>query len=177
MKKRFFISILLTAFFVLPVSAFEHGPVIGGGVVGAIKPYAYESLAYKLDWDYVDIDFGVRVLENILYNQNEPLISLEPGINIYFGSNKASYYIGGGFFVTPGFSSEIAGYARTGGVFGGWDWGIGKGSLDIGLEMSPTICYIEGDDELESGLSSVIGTIFNILKLNLGVTYFIPVGK
>lgn len=37
MKKRFFISILLTAFFVLPVSAFEHGPVIGGGAVGAIR--------------------------------------------------------------------------------------------------------------------------------------------
>lgn len=177
MKRKFIISLLLTTFFVLPLSAFEHGPVIGGGIVGAMKPYAYESLAYKMDWDYVDLDFGVRVLENVLYNTNEPLISLEPGINVYFGSNKASYYVGGGFFIAPGFTSDIAGYFRTGCTFGDWDWGKGQGGMDIGLEMSPTICYLESDDELGTAIGSIFGTIFNIVKLNIGVTYFIPVGK
>lgn len=171
MKKRFILSALLVSLFIMPVCAVEHGPTFGAGFVGMIKPYAYESVAYRIQSEKLGVDVGVRVLENIIYNPAEPFVSIEPCVNIFFGN----FYIGGGLFIAPPMS-EIAGFFRTGYILGDWDWGPGKGGLDIGLELSPTVYVVDSDDD--NVASEIIGTIFlsifNICKFNIGVTYYIP---
>lgn len=175
--KKLFITLLAGVLFILPLSAFEHGPEFGVGVVGSIKPYTYESAAYKLKWDNFAIDMGARVLENVVPSSNEPIIMFEPGINIYTGTEDAQFYLGGGMFVNIGrgtTETAISGYFRTGCTFGNWDWGTGKGGMDIGLEASPTIFIPDSENEAEVAVGAIFGTLFNILKLNVGVTYFLP---
>lgn len=171
MKKRLILSALLASLFIMPVCAVEHGPTFGAGFVGIVKPYVYESAAYKIQWEKVGVDLGIRVLENIVYNPAEPFISLEPCVNIYFGN----FYLGGGLFFASGLEN-FAGFFRTGYILGDWDWGPGKGGIDIGLEASPTVYVVDSDDD--NAASEIIGTIFlsifNICKFNIGVTYYIP---
>lgn len=65
---------------------------------------------------------------------------------------------------------EISFYVRTGANFSPWQWGRGKGGMGIGLEFSPTF-YIPNS---ENGLIMLLGTMFNLIKLNVGVSYFLP---
>lgn len=86
---------------------------------------------------------------------------------------KNFYLSGGAFFYIYNNTvsiEEISFYVRTGANFSSWQWGRGKGGMDIGLEFSPTF-YIPNP---ENGLIMLLGTMFNLIKLNVGVSYFLP---
>lgn len=172
MKKRFLLSFVLTTFFILPLSALEHGPVVSVGVQGPVNVYPYESVAYKLMWEDFGIDFGLTILENPIYKC--PLFSFEPGLNIYFGN----FYIGGGLFITNYNELQVQYYARLGGIIGNWDLGPGKAGIDLGLSASPTVIVIDDEESaIGSAVGTVFATIFNIIKLNVGFTYYIPISN
>ena len=66
---------------------------------------------------------------------------------------------------------------RAGTTFGNWEWGKGYGGMDVGLELSPTFVSVAQDENtsaLGAALSSIFLTIFNMLKLNIGVTWYVP---
>lgn len=175
MKKRLLISVLAAVFFILPVSALDHGPTFGAGISGAMKLYTNESFAYQLQWDNFGVDMGVRLMQNIFYNPSEPFLYILPTVNIYIGSKSAKYYLGGGLFFTPSPLQEGLGYhVRTGCLFGNWDWGEGICNMDIGLEMTPTIFYVNSEDKQEEAWGTLVGTLFNIFKINVGVIYMLP---
>lgn len=177
MKKRFLISLLLAGLFVLPASAleFQHGPIVNLGVVGSVKPYVYESIGYKLDWNYVGLDADLRILENVMYNKEEPFFYLEPTLNLYLGALPFSTYLGIGAIISPKWIELVEPYFRFGALAGGWNWGEGIGSIDVGCEISPTIVYSEGPDELGTAIGTVFLSLLNFCKFNVGVSYFVPI--
>lgn len=174
MKKRLLISLLTAIFFVLPASALDHGPVFGTSLSGSIKPFANESVGYKLQWDNFALDMGLKVEENLICNPQEPIVYLAPTINLYFGGDSAKYYLGGGLFFLPTAEMQMLGYVRTGCEFGNWQWGPGIGNMDIGIELSPTVFIPESENAWGTFVGTLVGTFLNFFKLEVGVTYMLP---
>lgn len=110
-------------------------------------------------------------LENIIpSSKEEPIVHFMAGPTFGY---KNFYLSGGAFFYIYNNTvsiEEISFYVRTGANFSSWQWGRGKGGMDIGLEFSPTF-YIPNP---ENGLIMLLGTMFNLIKLNVGVSYFLP---
>lgn len=71
------------------------------------------------------------------------------------------------FYVTPCF--------RLGWEFGSWECGKGILNLRIGLEATCTYyCSTEEENAFSNAIGSFIGTVFNVPKLSVSATYFLP---
>ena len=168
-------------------SGLEYGINFGAGVETSfiLKPYIYESTSFMIKpTENFSADLGVRVLFNTLKSSKEPLVYLLPTFTITFHH----FYLGGGAFIDftdsnseDNSNSIVSWQVRAGAVFGNWEWGPGIGNVDIGLSFSPTVIIAEtseSDNEAGAALGAAIGsiflTIFNIVKLNVGVTWFLP---
>lgn len=165
-------------------STFKYGLCLGGGFQSSVllKPYIYESTSFMIQpTEYFSADLGLGVLMNPLKSSQEPFVYLMPVLNITF----YHFYIGGGpFFILDGSETIVSFFVRTGAVLGNWDWGSGKGNLDIGFSVSPTLYLVDvekkGSKEEQSSaafgaaIGSIFGSIFNVFKLSVGVTWFLP---
>lgn len=178
MKKKSIVLATLLFSVLAPIFANEHGFKFGLGGLSSImlKPYTYEQVGYSYKWDSGFFAGGdIRFLENIIPSSKE-----EPIVHFMFGPTfgyKNFYLSGGAFFFIHNNTvsiEEISFYVRTGASFSPWQWGKGKGGMDIGLEFSPTLYIPNSESGLESGLVVLFGTLFNLIKLNVGVTYYLP---
>jgi len=161
-------------------SEIKWGMSFGGGLETSLllRPYIYESTAFVIQpTEYFNADFGVRILLNPFKNSQEPFFYVLPTLNITF----YHFYIGGGaFFDFTDSDMQVGWHARSGVVFGDWDWGTGKGNLNIGLSISPTVFIVDAEDSEDSSakagaaIASIFTSLFNILKLEVGVTWFLP---
>lgn len=174
MKKSIVLSALL--FVLAPIFANEHGFKfdVGASCSIMLKPYVYEQVGYSYKWDsgfFVGGD--IRVSENIIPSSKaEPIFYFMGGPTLGY----KNFYLSGGVFFFNNMTSikDTFFYIRTGANFSPWQWGKGKGGMDIALEFSPTRYIPSTENSLENGLVTLFGTIFNFVKLNVGVTYFLP---
>ena len=168
-------------------SKLEYGINFGGGIEISciLKPYIYESTSFMIKpTENFSVDLGARVLFNVLKSSKEPLAYLLPTFTVTFNH----FYFGGGAFIDfsgasseDGTSAGVSWQLRIGAVFGDWEWGPGIGNVDIGFSFSPTVVLAEtngSEDDAGAALGAAIGSIFltlmNIIKLNVGVTWFLP---
>lgn len=175
--KKTFIALATLLFSVLaPIFANEHGFKFEAGALSSImlKPYVYEQVGYSYKWDsgfFVGGD--IRVSENIIPSSKAEAIA-------YFMAGPTigykNFYLSGGAFFYNNMTSikDTYFYVRTGASFSPWQWGIGKGGMNIGLEFSPTLYITDSENGLEAGFGTLFGSMFNLIKLNVGVTYYLP---
>lgn len=169
MKRRFLLLAVLLSGLMLPAAAMDFGIETSAGAEGMIKLYTFENIAFKMNFESnFSFDIGCRFTENILKTSREPAIYFAPGINLYY----YNYYLGGGAFLAA--NQQPSFFLRTGGVFGDWDWGPGKGNMIIGAVFSPTIYAPDTGDAASDAIGGIIGTIFNIVKLEVGVSWYLP---
>lgn len=176
MKKKSIALATLLFSVLAPIFANEHGFKFETGALSSImlKPYVYEQVGYSYKWDSGFFAGGdIRFLENIIpSSKEEPIVHFMCGPT--FGYKN--FYLSGGAFFYNNMTSikDTYFYARTGISFSPWQWGKGNGGMDIGLEISPTLYIPDSEDELEAGLGALFGSLFNLIKLNVGVTYYLP---
>lgn len=169
------LSILLFSIFI-PLCANEHGFKfeVGAAVSVIGKPYINEQVGYSYKWDNGFFLGGdIRISENIVRTSKaEPVVYFMGGPTLGY----KIYYLSGGALFHNSMASikDTSFYIRSGLNFSPWQWGAGKGGINVGLELSPTVYLVEGDNDLGAALGSVITTVLNIVKLNIGVTYFLP---
>lgn len=163
--------------------AFNHGIMVGVDYSPSIVKYTYlsETLTYRVNFtDIFGIDAGVRFMENFIPVENESIAYITPLLNIYAGP----WYLGGGCQITPGLPIDnglFTPYARTGFMFPNIRISRGTFRVNTGIEFSPTLINATPTDDspsaaLGAGLASAIGSIINCVKLNLGVSYYFPLG-
>ena len=49
--------------------------------------------------------------------------------------------------------------------------------MDVGLELSPTVVTVAQDEDTNAAgaaIGSIFLTLFNMFKMNIGVTWYIP---
>ena len=175
MKKKFLIFLALISLSTVPLSAVEWGAQFGAGVdTSLVHVYTYESAAIKFTAnDYFKVDLGIRILNDFFKEENSPFFFFMPTLNI----TVWHIYLGGGLCMSGKTDYDVTFQGRVGTTFGNWEWGQGIGGMDIGLELSPTVLMVsadESDSALGAALGSIFLTIFNMLKLNVGVTWYVP---
>lgn len=177
MKKRFLIFLALITLSTVPLSAVEWGAQFGAGLDSSlVHVYTYESAAVKFTVnDYFKVDLGIRVLNDFFKKENSPFFFFMPTLNI----TVWHIYLGGGLCMSgkTDYGYDVIFQGRIGTTFGDWEWGQGVGGMDIGLELSPTVLTVskeESDSALGAALGSVFLSLFNMLKLNVGVTWYVP---
>lgn len=172
MKKRLLAGIFFLASF-LPLSAFDYGLNFNAGIdTSIINLYLYQNVTFKIQSEEkTGAEVGLRVLENASFS---PHFYFNPFIQF----DLSHWYVGGGLMLPSNMASsdDLLWFVRTGVLFGNWDMGSGKGDIDIGLELSPTIYIDEDAKDLGGALASIFGTIFNLVKLNVGFTWYLPLG-
>lgn len=179
--KKIFLSLSFLIFAIFTPLFAEQGILFDVGAESSfmIKPYIYEQVGYFYKWNsgwFVGAD--VRVMENIVRSSDsEAAVYFMGGPTFGY---KNWYFTGGPFFYTNMESiKDTRFYVRTGYRGNPWQWGSGKGGLDIAFEFSPTLYIVDAEeddssDALGAGISSIILTMFNIGKFNIGVTYLLP---
>ena len=177
MKKRLLILFTVISLSAMPLAAVEYGVVLGAGLDSSfVHIYPYESAAFKTSFnDIFSVDVGIRVLDNFSKDTNAPLFFFMPTINFTIWH----FYIGGGLCMSgkTQYDYDVIFQLRTGSTFGNWKWGEGYGGMDVGIEISPTIVTVSQDEDTTAAgaaIGSVILSMFNMLKLNIGVTWYIP---
>jgi hypothetical protein len=116
-------------------------------------------------------------MENIVRTSKEPIVYLIPFADFWL----KHWYLGGGaiFQVPMGSDFTVVPLVHTGWNVGMWECGQGRIGIDLGVEFSPTVSLIESsgeepEDALGDALGSVFTTIFNAIKINLGVCWLLP---
>jgi hypothetical protein len=186
MKKIFIGLIILCSSLFGKAFAVEKGILIQEGVSvpciifgGIPKAYVYEQISYNYKWDsgaYIGLDF--RVMANVVKNQNESALYFAIGETQGVGNFYTSY---GLLFHDALKKNESFAtlYFRGGFRRDFWPSGAGKFGLDIGGDFSATYFYISGFDDqgdyapLAWGILG-LANLLNWLKLNIGVTYYLP---
>ena len=175
MKKSLFLFAFISALSVAPLSALDFG-IRGelGTDISLVNIYTYQDVTFKLENDSrIGFEAGVRVMENYSFS---PYLYVNPMIQF----DLKNWYLGGGlmFASDTQYSDDLLWFARTGFIFGNFEFGPGRGDIDLGFEVSPTV-YIDDDedDELSNSMGSIFGTIFNIFKINVGFSYYFPLKK
>lgn len=179
MKKSILAIIALISLSSASLAAVEFGAVFGAGIDSSlVHIYPYESAAVQMKVnDYFKTDVGVRILNDFSAFKDEtvPFFFFMPTINI----TVWHIYLGGGLCMSgkTDYGYDIIFQLRTGATFGNWEWGQGIGGMDVGLELSPTVLKVS-QDESTSAAGAAIGSIFlslfNMIKLNIGVTWYVP---
>lgn len=180
--KKIFLSFPFLIFAIFTPLFAEQGILFDVGVESSVmlKPYIYEQVSYIYKWDFGFFLGGdVRVMENIYkISDSEPIFYFMGGPCLGY----KNYYFSGGVFFYNNMESikDTFFYIRTGYRKNFWQWGIGKGGLDIALEVSPTLYIVDTEEDNDSsaalgaGIASVFSSMLNLLKLNVGVTYLLP---
>ena len=142
-----------------------------------LKFYAAESLSYKYGFrNGIGLSAGLRVMENIFRTSQEPYIYLIPYADFWY----KHWYLGAGVLFDIPSNTDPLPVVHTGWNFGQWECGLGRIGIDFGLELSPTVYIVESTgegsmgDALGEAFGSVFGTILNVIKINLGVSWLLP---
>ena len=175
MKKKFCLTLLVLGLFAAPLAAYEQGITLNGGVEVSIvaRPFLYEEAAYKFASDEgFGFSVGLRVTEDLFFPSDVKFLYLCPYLQI----DLSNYYLAGGVTVNSGTIGTDAPlpFIKTGVVFGDFDWGKGKGNVDIGVDFMTTMLWDIID---EGGWDAAVGSfvsIFNWCHLYVGVTWFLP---
>ena len=177
MKKRFLIFLALISLSTVPLSAVEWGAQFGAGLDSSIVHiYPYESAAVRFTAnDYFKVDLGVKILNDFFKEENSPLFFFMPTLNI----TVWHIYVGGGLCMSAktDYGYDVIFQGRVGTTFGNWEWGPGIGGMDIGFELSPTVLMVSQDENTTAtgaAIGSVFLSLFNMLKLSVGVTWYVP---
>ena len=172
--KKLTVTALLAAVLSLPAFSFDYGINLNAGLAQSwINSYPYQNVTFKIETDSsLGVEAGMRFLENFSFVPHfyaNPYIQLDAG----------HWYIGGGLMFPSDWSSddEFLWFARTGFLVGNWDIGPGKGNIDFGLELSPTVYIVEdAENQLGNAIGTAFLTLFNIFKVNLGFSWYLPLG-
>lgn len=172
--KKLTVAAFFAAVLSLPAFSFDYGINFNAGLdASLINIYPYENITFKIEADNsVGVEAGVRLLENFGF---VPHFYANP----YIQFDAGHWYLGGGLMFPTDWSpdDELLWFVRTGFLFGNWDIGRGKGNIDLGLELSPTVYIVDdAEDQLGSAIGSVFLTLFNIFKVNLGFSWYLPFG-
>ncbi len=172
--KKLTVAALFAAVLSLPAFSFDYGINFNAGLdASLINIYPYENITFKIETDSsIGFEAGVRFLENFSF---VPHFYTNP----YIQFDAGHWYLGGGLMFPSDWSAddELLWFARTGFLVGNWDIGRGKGNIDIGLEISPTVYIVdESEDDLGNAFGTLFGTLFNIFKVNLGFSWYLPLG-
>jgi hypothetical protein len=177
MKKRLFVFLTLISLLTVRLTAVEYGAVFGAGLdTSLVHPYIYESAAVQMKVnDMFKVDVGLRVLDDFFKEGDGPLFFFMPTINI----TVWHIYLGGGLCMSgkTNYGYDIIYQLRLGTTFGNWEWGKGYGGMDIGFELSPTVVTVAQDEDTNAAgaaIGSIFLTLFNMFKMNIGVTWYVP---
>jgi hypothetical protein len=177
MKKRLFVFLTLISLLTVRLTAVEYGAVFGAGLdTSLVHPYIYESAAVQMKVnDMFKVDLGLRVLDDFFKEGDGPLFFFMPTINI----TVWHIYLGGGLCMSgkTNYEYDIIFQLRAGATFGNWEWGKGYGGMDVGLELSPTVVTVAQDEDTNAAgaaIGSIFLTLFNMFKMNIGVTWYVP---
>lgn len=155
-------------------ASYEKGINFGAGVSSSImgRPYAEEEIAFRMKFkNGFGFDAGIMAMENLMKTGNEPFLYCAPFADLYY----KHFYIGGGALIQTGEEINITPCIRTGFEFGNWNCGNGVLNMRIGLECTATpYNATDSDNAFSNALGSAIGSVFNVPKLSLGATYFLP---
>ncbi len=171
MKKTLVIAGIILILASVPVAALDYGINFNGGIkTSFVNPYVYEDVSFRMEFnDTFGAEIGLDVMENFQFS---PYFYFCPMIGLYAGD----FYINGGvmFFTTMTSPSEILFFGELGWRFADWQIGPGIGSIDTGISISPTIVMTNTGDGLGDAIGSSLLTIFNILKIKVGFSWYLP---
>jgi len=176
--KKFLISIFVfLSVMCTPLFAGQQEFLFDLGLEGAMKVYSYEQVSYSYRWDN-DIGLGaeMRVVNNIFRDSTtQPFCYFMPSLYVDFGG----FYLSGGAMFYDGMPdlSYTTIQARVGYRLNPWNWGAGKGGIDIGCEFSPTLYTLSGEEaggDASAALGSALLSLFNLFKLSAGITWRLP---
>lgn len=187
MKK---LLMVLAAAFVFSAAAFcEEGfnldMGVGTSISGALKPYA--DVDVNVNYEFANgIALGIGCKENFNFTpgrtvskddeKGESLLYTQPYLLF-----KAKYFtMAGGMCISNDTNPVYQNfYVHLGSDIPIWQMGNGKLGFDAGLEGWLSLCAIESEGETTSqdigaALGTIFTTIFNSVKLNFGVKYYLP---
>ncbi len=171
MKKTLVIISILLILVITPAAALDFGVNFNAGVrPSMINVYTYQNVAFRMEFtESFGMEAGLDVMENYVYS---PYFYFSPMLSLYF---EGFYLAGGATFNSAMTSpSETAFYFETGFRFGDWQLGPGIGNVDVGFNFSPTVYNADTGDGVSDMISSVFGTIFNLFKLKIGFSWYLP---
>ena len=175
MKKGLVLFTLVSVLSVIPAAALDYGIRGEAGVdLSFVNVYPYQDVTFKLENENrIGFEAGLRVMENFKF---EPHLYVNPLVQF----DLKNWYIGGGLMFPSTFAEadDLLWFARTGFIFGNFQFGPGRADIDLGFEISPTV-YIHDDEDDPAGsiVGTLFGSIFNIPKLNIGFSYYFPIKK
>jgi len=176
MKKRFCLTLLVLGLFAAPLSAYEQGIRLDGGVeVSCLgMPFLYEEVAYKFASDEgFGFSVGARITEDLLFPKDLKFLYASP----YLQLDLNNYYLAAGITISSGLMSAdgVLPFVKTGVIFGDFDWGPGKGNIDIGCDFTPTMLWsvIDEGDPAGAFVGGLL-SVFNMIHVYVGVTWFVP---
>ena len=186
MSKKSVLCVLLSLGLVAGLSSgfAQHGITFSADVSTSLmlKPYVGENVAYTYTLDNgVAFGGGVRVIENFWHNGSESIIYTAP----YAEFGYKWYFLDLGALLANEYEHYVMFYGRTGFNFGGWSVGRTKISVLTALEISPTLFSVEAESDgtvegqtgaaIGSAFVTAFGSVFNIVKLCVGVTCYLPI--
>lgn len=188
MKK---LIIALCTFLALSTAAFcEAGGNLdlsaGADCSFMLKPYAYANAGVDYEFDSgFKLGAGARGKFNVLHKQymnDEELVSEAWAYAMpYLMIGYKGFTVEGGLCISKDFVEFWkTPFIRMGGeaVFG--EAGPGTIGMEFGAEFWPSMYLVRPEDvtgdskELGAGLGSVLGTVFNMVKLSVGAKYRLP---
>ncbi|MBO4507242.1 MAG: hypothetical protein J5747_01230 [Spirochaetaceae bacterium] len=172
MKKRFILIGIILALVIAPVAAMDIGVNFNAGVrPSMVNVYLYEDVAFRMEFnDTFGAEVGVDLMENFAF---APYLYFSPYISFY----ADGFYLTGGVLFHTRMNSieDVYPWGEVGWRFGDWQMGPGIGNVDVGVNISPTIALAETGDDLGDALGSIFATIFNMLKLKVGFSWYLPI--
>ena len=172
MKKTFLLIGAILILTLTPLAAIDFGVNFNAGVRSSlINPYVYENITFRAEFnDTFGAEIGVDMMENFLFS---PYFYFAPTISLYAGG----FYIAGGvlFHTRMNSISDVLPYGELGWRLGDWQMGPGIGNVDIGINISPTIALTDTGNAAGDALGSIFATLFNIFKLKVGFSWYLPI--
>lgn len=172
MKKIFVLIGVILVITLTPLTALDCGVNFNAGIrPSMVNVYVYEDVAFRMEFDDTfGTEIGVDLMENFAF---APYFYFSPYVSLYFDG----FYLTGGILFHTRMNSfeDIYPWGEVGWRFGEWQMGPGIGNVDLALNISPTIALAETGDELGDALGSIFATIFNMLKLKVGFSWYLPI--
>ena len=172
MKKIFVLIGVILVITLTPLTALDCGVNFNAGIrPSMVNVYVYEDVAFRMEFDDTfGTEIGVDLMENFAF---APYFYFSPYVSLYFDG----FYLTGGILFHTRMNSfeDIYPWGEVGWRFGDWQMGPGIGNVDLALNISPTIALAETGDELGDALGSIFATIFNMLKLKVGFSWYLPI--
>lgn len=171
MKKTFILIGIILIFTIAPAAALDYGVNFNAGVKQSfVNTYVYQDITFRFAFnDTFGAELGANLLESFVLS---PHFYYAPMLRLYI----SHFYIDGGLIFYPDMkdAGDMLFFAGLGCTFGDWQLGPGIGNIDIGIECSPTPGIVASEDPGAAAVGSVFVTLFNIFKLKLGFSWYLP---